>query len=174
LQKKYHMKISENKVISITYILTETDLQGNLIQEVTKDKPFEVLFGVGALLPKFENALEGLSKGDSFGFSLESKDAYGDHQPNAIMELEKKIFEFEGKIDEEMLKVGNAIPMQNDQGQPLNGIIKEVKDDKVVMDFNHPLAGVNLYFTGEVIDVREASEEEKSHGHVHGPEGHNH
>jgi len=168
------MKIANNKVVSITYILTESDVQGNLIQEVTKDKPFEVLFGVGALLPKFENALEGLTKGETFGFSLESKDAYGDHQPNAIMELEKKIFEFEGKIDEEMLKVGNAIPMQNDQGQPLNGIIKEVKDDKVVMDFNHPLAGVNLYFTGEVMDVRDATEEEKSHGHVHGPEGHQH
>jgi len=168
------MKIAKNTVVSMTYILNENDVQGNLIQEVSKDKPFVVLFGAGSLLPKFENELEGLTAGETFGFSLESKDAYGDHNPQAIMELDKNIFEVEGKIDEEMLKVGNAIPMQNDQGQPLSGLIKEIKEDKVLMDFNHPLAGVNLYFTGEIVDVREASEEELAHGHVHGDGGHHH
>lgn len=72
-----------------------------------------------------------------------SKDAYGDQNPQAIIELDKKIFEVEGKVDEEMLKVGNPIPMQNDQGQPLSGMVREIKEDKVLMDFNHPLAGVN-------------------------------
>ncbi len=168
------MKIAKNTVVSMTYILTENDVQGNLIQEVSKDKPFVVLFGAGGLLPKFENELEGLKAGDTFGFSLENKDAYGDHQPQAIMDLDKSIFEVEGKIDEEMLQVGNAIPMQNEQGQPLSGLIKEIKEDKVLMDFNHPLAGTNLHFTGDIIDVREASEEELSHGHVHGDGGHQH
>lgn len=168
------MKIAKNKVISMTYILSENDVQGNLIQEVSKDKPFVVLFGVGGLLPKFEDELEGLQAGESFGFKLASKDAYGDQQPNAIMELDMSIFEVDGKTEEGMMVVGNSIPMQNDQGQPLNGIIKEIKDKKVVMDFNHPLAGTNLYFTGDIIDVREASEEELAHGHVHGEGGHHH
>ncbi len=165
------MKITKDTVVSLTYILSENDVQGNLIQEVTKDKPFVVLFGAGTLLPKFENELEGLKVGDSYGFSVESKEGYGDFNPNAIVELDKDIFKVEGEIDNEMLQVGNSIPMQNDQGQPLNGVIKEIKEDKVVMDFNHPLAGVNLYFTGEILDVREASEEELSHGHVHGEGG---
>lgn len=165
------MKISKNAVVSMTYILSENDVQGNLIQEVSKDQPFVVLFGAGTLLPKFENELEGLATGDTFGFSLTSEDAYGEQNPQAILELDKKIFEVEGKVDEEMLKVGNSIPMQNDEGQPLSGMVKEIKEDKVLMDFNHPLAGVNLHFTGEILEVREASEEELSHGHVHGAGG---
>ena len=165
------MKITKDAVVSLTYILSENDVQGNLIQEVTKDKPFVVLFGAGTLLPKFENELEGLKVGDSYGFSVESKEGYGEFNPSAIVELDKDIFKVEGEIDNEMLQVGNSIPMQNDQGQPLNGVIKEIKEDKVAMDFNHPLAGVNLYFTGEILDVRAASEEELSHGHVHGDGG---
>jgi len=168
------MKITKDTVVTMTYILSENDVQGNLIQEVSKDQPFVVLFGVGGLLPKFENQLEGLKAGDTFGFGLESKDAYGDHNPEAIMELEKKIFEVDGKIDKEMLKVGNAIPMQNEQGQPLSGMIKEIKDANVVMDFNHPLAGAKLYFTGKILDVRAATAEEMEHGHVHGAGGHQH
>ncbi|NOR86512.1 MAG: peptidylprolyl isomerase [Bacteroidales bacterium] len=168
------MKIAKNTVVSMTYILSENDVQGNLIQEVSKDQPFVVLFGAGSLLPKFENALEGLKTGDTFGFSLNSNDAYGEQNPQAIMDIDKKIFEVEGKIDEEMLKVGNSIPMQNDQGQPLSGMVKEITDDKVIMDFNHPLAGVNLHFTGEILELREASAEELEHGHVHGEGGHQH
>lgn len=168
------MKITKNTVVSMTYILTENDVQGNLIQEVTKDQPFVTLFGAGALLPKFENELEGMQAGDTYGFALNSKEGYGEINPQAVVELDKKIFEVDGKIDEEMVKVGNTIPMQNDQGQPLSGLVKEIKEDKIVMDFNHPLAGVNLYFTGEILDVREATSEEISHGHVHGPGGHQH
>jgi len=168
------MKITKDTVVSLTYILSENDVQGNLIQEVTKDKPFVVLFGAGTLLPKFENELEGLTVGDSYGFSVNSAEGYGEMNPDAIVELDKNIFEVDGKLDEEMLQVGHSIPMQNDQGQPLNGVIKEIKEDKIVMDFNHPLAGVNLHFTGEILDVRESSEEELSHGHVHGEGGHQH
>ena len=168
------MKITKNTVVSMTYILTENDVQGNLIQEVSKDQPFEVLFGKGMLLPKFENELEGLSLGDTFGFALKSEESYGPIDPKALVELDKKIFEVEGKIDEEILKVGNTIPMQNDQGQPLHGTVKEIKDAVIVMDFNHPMAGKDLYFTGEILEVRDASEEELAHGHVHGEGGHQH
>jgi len=168
------MKITKDTVVSLTYVLSENDVQGNLIQEVTKDNPFVVLFGAGTLLPKFENELEGLSAGDTFRFGISSEDAYGGMNPDAVIELDKKIFEVDGKIDEEMLQVGNSIPMQNDQGHPLNGLVKEVKDSVVVMDFNHPLAGMDIFFTGDILEVRQATEEELHHGHVHGPGGHHH
>ena len=88
--------------------------------------------------------------------------------------LDKKIFEFEGKIDENMIKVGASVPMQNEQGHPLNGLILEIGESTIKMDFNHPLAGQGLYFTGEVVEVREATSEEIEHGHVHGDGGHQH
>ncbi|MFH0999883.1 MAG: FKBP-type peptidyl-prolyl cis-trans isomerase [Bacteroidota bacterium] len=168
------MKIGKNKVISMTYILSKENVHGELIQEVTKDKPFVVLFGAGALLPKFEENLGGLSVGDSFGFSLSSADAYGEKSDEAIVDLDKSIFEDNGEIDYNFLKIGANIPMQNENGHHLNGHVLEIAERTVKMDFNHPLAGQALYFTGEVLDVREASREELSHGHVHGDGGHHH
>jgi len=168
------MKVGKNKVISMTYVLTKNDVNGELVQEVTKDKPFVVLFGVGALLPKFEENLDGLSVGDNFGFALSSEEGYGEKTPDAIVDLDKKIFELDGKIDDEFLFVGATIPMQNEQGHPLTGQVLEIGENAVKMDFNHPLAGESLYFTGEVLEVREASTEELEHGHVHGEGGHHH
>lgn len=168
------MKVGDNKVISMTYILTKDDVNGELVQEVTKDRPFVVLFGAGALLPKFENNLNGLAVGDTFSFSLTSEEGYGEKTPEAIVDLDKKIFEFEGKIDEEFLKVGANIPMQNEHGHPLTGVVLEISETSVKMDFNHPLAGQALHFTGEVLDIRNATAEEMEHGHVHGDGGHHH
>ena len=158
----------------MTYKLTEADENGHMIQEVEKDKPFVFLYGSGFLLPKFEENIMGLEPGADYAFPLASDVAYGPKRDDAKMELDKKIFEIEGKIDESILKIGNDIPMQNDQGQTLMGKVMEIADDKVMMDFNHPLAGIDLFFKGEVIDVREATAEEMEHGHVHGPEGHQH
>ncbi len=168
------MKVGKNKVVGMTYILSKDNVEGELVQEVTKDKPFVVLFGIGALLPKFEENLEGLAAGDTFNFALSSEEGYGEKTPEAVVDLDKKIFEVEGKIDEEFLKVGATIPMQNEQGQPLNGLVMEIAENTVKMDFNHPLAGQGLYFTGEVVEVREASAEEIEHGHAHGAGGHQH
>ncbi len=173
--KIYQMKISQNKVVSLTYELKLNDENGELVQKVEKEKPFVYLFGIGGLLPVFEKSLEGLGVGDSFSFGLTAEDGYGQRNEEAIVALDKKIFEIEGKIDEEMIQVGRVIPMQNEQGQPLNGLVLSITDDKITMDFNHPLAGQNLHFTGEILEVREATEEELSHGHAHGPDdGHHH
>lgn len=168
------MKIENNTVVSMTYTLTEIDENGSMIQEVDKDKPFVFLFGSGFLLPKFEENILKLEAGAEYAFPLASDSAYGPKRDDAYMELDKKIFEIDGKIDESILFVGNDIPMQNDQGQTLMGKVIEISDDKVKMDFNHPLAGIDLYFKGEIIDVREATAEEIEHGHVHGAEGHQH
>lgn len=158
----------------MTYTLTKEDENGELIQTVNKDKPFVFLFGSGYLLPKFEENIMGLEAGASYEFPLNSEVAYGPVRDDAFLELDKKIFEIDGKIDESILKVGNDIPMQNDHGQTIMGKVLEIADDKVKMDFNHPLAGIDLFFKGDILDVREASEEEIEHGHVHGPEGHSH
>lgn len=167
------MKIGKHKVVSLTYELKLNDANGEMIQKVDKDRPFVYLFGVGGLLPLFEKNLEGKVEGDKFAFGLTADEGYGSISDEAIISLDKSIFEVEGKIDEEMLKIGNIIPMQNDQGQPLNGKVLEVKEDKVIMDFNHPLAGQNLHFSGEILEVRDASQEEISHGHAHGPDTNN-
>lgn len=166
------MKVGVHKVVSLTYELKLNDDQGELVQKVDKDRPFVYLFGVGGLLPLFEENLEGKVHDDNFSFSLTSEEGYGPLSDEAIVSLEKSIFELDGKLDEEMLQVGNFIPMQNDQGQPLNGKVIEIQENGVLMDFNHPLAGKDLFFKGEILEVRDASAEEIEHGHAHGPEGH--
>jgi len=168
------MKIANNTVVSMTYALTENDENGNMIQEVNKDKPFVFLYGSGFLLPKFEENILGLEPSADYSFPLASDVAYGPIREDALLELEKSIFEIEGKIDESILFVGNDIPMQNNDGQTIMGKVLEISDGKVKMDFNHPLAGIDLFFKGEIIEVREATSEEIEHGHVHGEEGHNH
>lgn len=168
------MKIENGTVVSMTYKLTEVEENGTVIQEVQEDKPFVFLYGGGFLLPKFEENITGLEKGAELGFALASDVAYGARRDDAFMDLDKAIFEIEGKIDEKILFVGNDIPMQNDQGQTLMGKVLEITDDKVKMDFNHPLAGLDLFFAVKILDVREATPEEIEHGHVHDPEGHDH
>jgi len=168
------MKVGKNKVVTLTYTLRFDDKDGEVIQQVNEERPFVHLFGNGTLLPKFEANLDGLEPEGTFGFDLTPQDGYGEFTDEAIIELEKKIFEKDGKVDEELVKMGNMITMQDQEGRPIDGRVLEIKDDKVVMDFNHPLAGKNLYFTGKVMDIRDASEEELSHGHVHGDGGHQH
>jgi len=168
------MKIGLNKVVTLTYTLRYDNENGDIIQEVNEEKPFVHLFGNGTLLPSFESNLEGSEPEAEFSFSLTSKDGYGEFTNDAIIELENSIFEKDGKIDEELVKIGHLITMQDQEGNPLDGRVIERKADKIVMDFNHPLAGKNLYFSGKVLDVRDASAEELSHGHVHGAGGHHH
>lgn len=168
------MQITKNTVVSLSYILKRDDAKGEIIEETRAGDPLVFLFGNGQMLPKFEEHLSALKTGDDFEFTLASEDAYGEMDQDAIIDLEKSIFEVEGKIDTEMLAIGNVIPMRDDQGHMLQGTVVSVGDDTVRMDFNHPMAGNVLHFKGNVIEVREASAEELSHGHVHGAGGHHH
>ena len=168
------MTVGDKKVVSMTYTLKENNANGSIIQTVEEDRPFVYLFGMGGLLPAFKENLEGLKKGDTFDFVLAKEDAYGVPSSDNILKLEKKIFEVDGKFDEEIIKVGEIIPMEDQEGNPLSGKIKEIGDDYVVVDFNHPLAGMDLFFEGKIIDIRDATKEELEHGHAHGPEGHKH
>jgi len=168
------MQITKNKVVSLSYILKRDNAQGEIIEETRAGDPLVFLYGIGQMLPKFEEHLSTLKMGDDFEFTLSSDEAYGEMDQDAIIDLDKSIFMVDGKIDDEMLAIGNVIPMRDDQGHMLQGIVVSVTADSVRMDFNHPMAGNTLHFTGNVLDVREATAEEISHGHAHGAGGHHH
>lgn len=168
------MTVGENKVVSMTYTLREESSTGQMIQKVSEDRPFVYLFGIGGLLPSFKANLEGLNAGDDFSFILQKDEAYGLPSDENIIRLDKQVFEIDGVFDEAAIKVGEIIPMEDENGYPLTGKILEVADNHVLVDFNHPLAGLNLYFEGKILDVRDATSEELAHGHVHGPHDHHH
>jgi FKBP-type peptidyl-prolyl cis-trans isomerase SlyD len=169
-----NMTVGENKVVSMTYTLREESEAGQMIQKVTEDRPFVYLFGIGGLLPAFKANLEGLNTGDDFSFVLKKDEAYGLPSDQNIIRLDKKIFEIDGVFDEAAIKVGEIIPMEDEEGYPLSGRVLEVAPNDVLIDFNHPLAGLDLYFEGKILDVRDATREELAHGHVHGPHDHHH
>jgi FKBP-type peptidyl-prolyl cis-trans isomerase SlyD len=168
------MIVGENKVVSMVYTLREHDATGPVIQEITEERPFVYMFGKVGLLPAFKDNLIGLHKGDAFKFILTRDEAYGMSSQENIIRLDKIIFEIDGKFDETMFKVGDFVPMEDEDGNPLTGKVLAIEDSKVLMDFNHPLAGLDLHFEGKILDVREPSEEELDHGHVHGPGSHEH
>jgi FKBP-type peptidyl-prolyl cis-trans isomerase SlyD len=155
------MKIGTNKVVALSYTLV---VDGDVMETVTADKPMEFIFGTGYLLPKFEENILDKVVGDSFAFELSAKEGYGEENPDAVIELPKDMFMVDGKIEEGLLVVGNVLPMQDSDGNRLQGTIDEIKDDVVIMNFNHPLAGANLNFKGTVVSVREATQQELTAG----------
>lgn len=155
------MKISTNKFVSVTYDLNVgEDDERELMERATAEQPLQFVFGMGMMLPAFEDQLKGLAVGEKFQFTLSPEDAYGEFHDENVVELPKNIFEVEGKFDEEYITEGATVPMMDSNGQRMNGSVLEVKEDVVVMDFNHPLAGETLHFDGEVLDVHDATAEE--------------
>lgn len=150
------MKIGENEktFVALSYELT---VDGEVVEKVTAESPLQFIYGAGFLLPKFEAHLKGLSKGDDFAFHLDTEDAYGPVISEAVVDLPKEVFMVDGKIEDGLLEIGNQLPMSDNQGNRLVGVVKAVKDDVVTMDFNHPMAGKSLDFKGKVIEVREAT-----------------
>jgi FKBP-type peptidyl-prolyl cis-trans isomerase SlyD len=154
------MKIEKNLMVSLTYELHEGDHNGKIIEKIEDSRPLNFIFGTGKLLPAFESNLQKHSKGEEFNFHLGAADAYGDRVEDMIIDVPISVFEKNGKVDESICQVGNEVPMMDGSGNPLYGIINEITDTFVKMDFNHPMAGVDLYFKGLVLDVREPSQEE--------------
>lgn len=155
------MKISANKSVAVTYDLNVGEgEERELMEKATVEAPLKFIYGTGTMLPAFEKALVGLAVGDKFSFSLSPEDAYGEYNEDHVLDLPKSIFVVDGKFDDETIKEGNTLPMMDSNGNRMNGSVLEVKEDVVVMDFNHPLAGETLHFSGNVIDVHEATAEE--------------
>lgn len=172
------MTISTNKVVSVNYILTVSDnnfQSEELVEETAPENPFTFLYGSGGLLEEFENNLIGLSVGASFDFKISAANGYGHASQENIVQIPIEAFVAPGEeLDTETVSVGNFLPMVDDQGNQMQGLVVEVSSSFVVMDFNHPLAGKDLHFVGSVLEIREASEEEIAHKHVYGPDGHHH
>ena len=158
------MEIKKNRVASLSY---ELEVEGAIVDRAGSEKPLEYIHGTGMLLPRFEEEVEGKSEGDSFEFTLSAEEGYGTYDDRFKVSLPKSTFEVDGKLMEELLVVGRTLPMLNSAGQVVQGTVAEVTPETVVMDFNHPMAGKTLHFTGKVEKVREASEKELSEG-LHG------
>lgn len=153
-------EISKNSMVTLSYDLHIEDEKGELVEKATEEQPLQFLFGAGLMLPKFESQLAGLKEGDPFNISLAVDDAYGEINEDAVVELPKHVFLVDGKFDEELISVGNVVPMMSSNGQRLNGQVLHIDDEIVKMDFNHPLAGEELFFSGKVLGVRQPSDEE--------------
>ena len=170
------MKVEKNNVITLTYSLRipDTDGEMDVVEVVTAEDPMYFIQGISGLPEGFENQIEGLVAGDTFDFTVNAEDGYGEFDPEAIVELPRAVFQMEDVNQEELLQIGNIIPMTNEDGERMHGQVTEVKDDVVVMNFNHPLAGKEMHFEGQIVSIRPATAEEISHGHVHGEGGVHH
>lgn len=171
------MQIGQDMVVSLHYRLHIDDGEsGKTFKEETSDKhPLVFLFGHQSMLPKFEEGITGLKAGEKFEFFIDFENAYGDYDERKITKLPKTAFKGQdGKISKDMLKVGRVVPMSDDKGNRLQATIIKVDFSGVKVDLNHALAGYDLYFEGEILEVRPATAEEIDHGHVHGPGGHHH
>ena len=168
------MIAENNNVVSVNYSLSVKGT-GEQVEQTSKEHPFVFLFGAGGLLEDFENNLKGKKAGDTFDFFIEHSRGYGvrDEQHVVMIPIDAFLGE-DGKLDSENVKVGVTLPMVDNDGNRLYGQVLEITAEFVKMDFNHPLAGKDLHFKGEVLDIRTATPDELAHGHVHGEHGHHH
>lgn len=162
LQTKTSMQITKNKVAAIHYTLT--DNQGNVLDSSDGRDPLHYIHGIGNLIPGMEEGLEGKSTGDKFIIKVSPEKGYGVKSDDMVQQVPRSSF------GDQEVKVGTQF--QTNQGQVVT--VTKVGLDSVTVDANHPLAGVELNFAVEVLEIRAATEEEISHGHVHGPGGHHH
>jgi FKBP-type peptidyl-prolyl cis-trans isomerase SlyD len=167
--------VQKNMVVSVNYEL-KVDENGELvIADKSEGNPLVFLHGAGMLLPEFEQNILGKTIGDTVSFQISAENGYGVRSEQDVVSIPIDSFkDQEGKVDTNIVRAGNVLPMMDQNGRQFQGIVCEVTDDAVVMDFNHPMAGKELHFTVTVVDVRPATEEELAHGHVHGPGGHHH
>lgn len=150
-----------NKFIALTYrLFTQGEMGRELIEEATALQPFQFISGYGITLEAFEKQVIDLEKGAEFDFTLTKEEAYGDHDPAHVIDLEREIFTINGHFDHEHIYKDAVVPLQNEDGNRFYGHVLEVNDDKVKMDLNPPLAGKALTFKGRVLANREATQEE--------------
>ena len=170
------MQVDNQKVVAITYSLKLQDEGGDfeVVEVVDEEDPMYFIWGQSGLPEEFENNLLGLSSGDTFDFRIAPEKGYGEVDPEAIVDLPRSLFEEEGVNTDELLVLGNSIPMTNEEGDRLQGIVVDLNDTSVTMNFNHPLAGREMDFSGKIVLVRDATATELEHGHVHGEGGINH
>lgn len=158
--------IDNNLVVSFHYTLK--DDQGNIIDQSAEGHPLPYLHGAGNIIPGLENALLGKSVGDKLSVHVPAAQAYGEYNPDLVDEVPADMFQ-----GVENIEVGMQFQAQTDHGVQIV-TVKAVEGDTIVVDANFPLAGQDLNFDVEIVEIREATQEELDHGHVHGAGGHHH
>jgi FKBP-type peptidyl-prolyl cis-trans isomerase SlyD len=160
------MQIAENTVVQIHYTLKNAT--GDVIDSSQGQEPLAYLHGAGSIVEGLESALAGKTVGDKLDVTVEPERGYGDRRDDLVQSVDRSNF-----VGVEEIEVGMQFLAQTPWGeQPVT--VMAVADDSVELDGNHPLAGETLNFSVEVVDVRQASEEELQHGHAHGEGGHHH
>ncbi|GMR00261.1 MAG: peptidylprolyl isomerase [Zetaproteobacteria bacterium] len=160
------MQISKHKIVTLDYTLTNDG--GEVLDTSKGQEPLAYIHGTGFMIPGLENALEGKAAGNSFSVTVEPKDGYGERDDELVKVVEQAMF---GGVDR--LEVGMQFQAETDDGIEMV-TVTAMEGDKVTVDGNHPLADVTLNFEVQIVGVREASQEEIEHGHVHGAGGHDH
>jgi len=155
------MKIEIHKAVSISYTLK--DNEGKVLDSADKASPFTFIYGTGGVIPGLEKELDGKVKGDSFKLHLNAADAYGEYSDKLLQNVSIEMFE---GLDAEDLFEGAQFHAETNQGMQVV-TIKEINGDKVLIDGNHPMAGKELNFDVVVEDIRDTTEEELEHGHIH-------
>ncbi len=156
------MENNTHKYVTVAYELYADNAEGvhELIEKAPVAHPFQFISGMGVALDSFEEKIVGLAPGDDFDFTLSVEEAYGPYVEEHVLELDKQMFCIDGRFDKNVIYPGNVIPLVNADGNRFQGLVLEVKEDKVVVDLNHPLAGKALHFKGMVVVSREATDEE--------------
>ncbi len=161
------MQISEQKVVTMNYEVV--DSQGQLIDRSEEGGPLAYIHGTGQLIPGLETALEGRGKGDKVAVDVAPEQGYGKRDEEGVQTVARNQFD-----DSVEIKVDMQFEAQDDdEGHQIVTVVA-VDGENITLDTNHPLAGKALHFEVEILEVRDASAEELSHGHVHGPGGHDH
>lgn len=159
------MEIGNGSVVSMHYTLTDDD--GNVLDSSAGREPLDYMQGVGNIIPGLEKQMEGKAIGDKFTAVITPEEGYGVRNDNLVQAIPMSNFQDAGQV-----QLGVQFQVQTQQGVRIATVTKIV-DDSVTLDMNHPLADKTLHFDVEVMAIREATAEEKEHGHVHTP-GHSH
>ncbi len=155
------MNISKNHAVSFHFTLTNSD--GEVLDSSKGAGPLIYLHGAENLLPKLEEALAGKAVSDKFTATIAPKDAYGEVNPDMIKRMPRQMFDsFEGGI-----KVGMEIEAKGPNGEVQHVVIQDISDEGVLVNSNHPFAGQTLIFDIEIDSIREATEDEIKHRHIH-------
>mgnify|MGYP003585872961 CR=1 FL=1 len=163
------MNIDNNQAVTLKYLLKTDDANGEkvLVEETTNENPLSFIYGAGMMIPKFEEHIKGLKTGDTTSFTILPQDGYGELNPEAVVQLPLDMFQ-----GQELPPVGAVLPLSDNQGNNFQAFVVEVTPEAVIADLNHPMAGKPLHFEVEILNNREATAEELSHGHTHGIDGH--
>jgi FKBP-type peptidyl-prolyl cis-trans isomerase SlyD len=161
------MKIADGTVVGIDYALHLGD--GKVVDASEPGEPLTYLQGSGQIVPGLEAALVGLGAGDKKQVVVAPGEGYGEHDPRGVQEVPRGAFPpgFEPEA-------GMELTAEGEDGEPVPFVVKELRPESIVIDLNHPLAGKTLHFDVTVREVRDATDDEKAHGHAHGPDGHGH